>query len=165
MKQRKEIGMLSDTTPQNETVIACDPSALTPYQQERWVKEIVPKLYSAVQEIQELPNGWAWRLPSTPEILLLLAEDLNMERVCCPFVHYTLEIGPNRAPFWLRWTGDEGVKEFLRMGFESANLFDPQVAKDAGLDVPADAEMDSVETALEAVNRLNERYARVADSG
>jgi hypothetical protein len=165
MKGRKEIGMLSDTTPQNETVIACDPSALTPSQQERWVKEIVPKLYSAVQEIQELPNGWAWRLPSTSEILLLLAEDLNIDRLCCPFVHYTLEIEPNRGPFWLRMTGGEGVKEFLRMAFESANLFDSQVAKAAGLNVPANAEMDSVETALEAVDRLNERYARIAGSG
>ena len=39
--------------------IACVPSALTPDQQEYWVKEIVPKLYKAVEEIQELPNGWA----------------------------------------------------------------------------------------------------------
>jgi hypothetical protein len=118
-----------------------------------------------LQEIQELPNGWAWRLPSTPEILMLLAEDLNMERLCCPFVHYTLEIGPNHAPFWLYWTGGDGVKEFLWMGFESVNLFDPQVAKAAGLNVPADAEMDFVETALEAVDSLNERYARIAGSG
>jgi hypothetical protein len=157
--------MISNTMSTNDIPIACDPSAVAPDQQERWVKEIVPKLYRAVQEIQELPNGWAWRLPSTPEILMLLAEDLNMERLCCPFVHYTLEIGPNHAPFWLHWTGGEGVKEFLRMGFESANLFDPQVAKAAGLNVPADAEMDSVETALEAVDRLNERYTRSAGSG
>lgn len=144
--------------------IACDPSALTPDQQEYWVKEIVPKLYKAVQEIQELPNGWALRLPSTSEILLLVAEDLNMERLCCPFVNYTLEIEPNHGPFWLRWTGGEGVKEFLRMGFESANLFDVQVAKAAGLNVPTGPTMDSVETALEAVDRLNERYARSTGS-
>ena len=37
--------------------LACVPSALTPDQQEYWVKEIVPKLYREVQEIQELPNG------------------------------------------------------------------------------------------------------------
>ena len=92
--------------------LACVPSALTPDQQEYWVKEIVPKLYREVQEIQELPNGWVWRLPSTPQVLMLVAEDLNMERLCCPFVNYTLEIEPNHGPFWLRMTGGEGVKEF-----------------------------------------------------
>ena len=140
--------------------IACDPNALTPDQQEYWVKEIVPKLYREVQEIQELPNGWVWRLPSTSQVLTLVAEDLNMERLCCPFVNYTLEIEPNRGPFWLRMTGSEGVKEFLKMAFEAANYFDPQVAKAAGLNISASPEIDSVATALEATDKLNEQYAR-----
>ena len=118
--------------------------------------------YKAVQEIKELPNGWAWRLPSTSEILLLVAEDLNMERLCCPFVNYTLEIESNHGPFWLRMTGREGVKEFLRMGFESANLFDAQVAKAAGFDISASPEMNTVATALDATDKLNQQYARTA---
>lgn len=140
--------------------IACDPNALTPDQQEYWVKEIVPKLYREVQEIQELPNGWVWRLPSAPHLLTLVAEDLNMERLCCPFVNYTLEIEPNRGPFWLRMTGGKGVKEFLKMAFEAANYFDPQVAKAAGLNISASPEIDSVATALEVTDKLNEQYAR-----
>ena len=140
--------------------IACDPNALTPDQQEYWVKEIVPKLYREVKEIQELPNGWVWRLPSAPHVLTLVAEDLNMERLCCPFVNYTLEIEPNRGPFWLRMTGGEGVKEFLKMAFEAANYFDPQVAKAAGLNISASPEIDSVATALEVTDKLNEQYAR-----
>ena len=144
--------------------IVCDPNALTPEQQEYWVKEIVPKLYKAVQEIQELPNGCAWRLPTTPEMLMLVTEDLNMERLCCPFVNYTLEIEPNRGPFWLRMTGGEGVKEFLKIAYESANYFDPQVAKAAGFDISASPEIDSIATALEATNKLNEQYARTVVS-
>ena len=140
--------------------IACDPNALTPDQQEYWVKEIVPNLYREVQEIQELPNGWVWRLPSAPHVLTLVAEDLNMERLCCPFVNYTLEIEPNRGPFWLRMTGGKGVKEFLKMAFEAANYFDPQVAKAAGLNISASPEIDSVATALEVTDKLNEQYAR-----
>jgi hypothetical protein len=144
--------------------LACDANALTPEQRERWVKDIAPKLYREVQKIQEIPDGWAWRLPSTPEVLFLLAEELNVERLCCPFVTYTLEIEPNRGPFWLRMTGGEGVKAFLKMAFETTNHFDPQVAKAAGLNIPADPDMDSVETVLEAVDRLNERYARTVGS-
>jgi hypothetical protein len=82
-----------------------------------------------------------------------------MERLCCPFVRYTLEIEPNRGPFWLRMTGVEGVKEFLRMSFEEANLFDEQVARAAGFNVAASKDMDSVETALEATDRINQRFA------
>ena len=145
-------------------VIACDPSVLTAEEHKRWLEEIGPQLYGAVQEIQELPNGWAWRLPSTPEILMLLAEDLNMERLCCPFVHYTLEIERNRGPFWLRWTGGPGVKEFLRMGFESSQLFDPQVAKAAGFNISASPEIDSVETTLKIIKDVNAGFAKSADS-
>lgn len=85
--------------------LACVPNAVPADQQEYWVKELAPKLYGSVQEIKELPNGWAWRLPSTSEILLLVAQDLNVERLCCPFVNYTLEIEPDQGPFWLRMTG------------------------------------------------------------
>jgi len=144
--------------------LACVPSALTLDQQEYWVKEIIPKLYREVQEIQELPNGWAWRLPSTPQVLMLVAEDLNMERLCCPFVNYVLEVEPNHGPFWLRMTGGEGVKEFLRMSFETANYFDPQVAKAAGFDISAKPEINSVAAVLEATDKLNEQYARTVAS-
>src|SRR6185369_15523144 len=121
---------------QNQPIV-CDPNALTPDQQEYWVKEIVPRLYCQVQEIQELADGWVWRLPNTPQVLTLVAEDLNMERLCCPFVNYTLEIEANHGPFWLRMTGGEGVKEFLKMSFETASYFDPQVAQTAGINITA----------------------------
>jgi hypothetical protein len=139
--------------------LACVANAVAPDKQEYWVKEIVPKLYKAVEEIQELPNGWALRFPSTAEILTLAAEDLHIERLCCPFVKYTLEIEPNHGPFWLRMTGGEGVKEFLKMAYESASYFDPQVAKAAGFDLSSSPEIDSVAAALEATDKLNERYA------
>ena len=151
--------MKSNTNPLDELPIACDYNAVTSEQQEFWMKEIVPNLYPAVQEIQELPNGWAWRLPSTPEMLKLVAEDLNLERLCCPFVHYTLEIERNRGPFWYRMRGGEGVKEFLRMAFAEVNLFDEQVLKAAGLDVSNRTDVDSVQTAIEVMDSVNQRFA------
>ncbi|MBL8090174.1 MAG: hypothetical protein KF758_02625 [Anaerolineales bacterium] len=140
--------------------LACVPNAVAPDKQEYWMKEIVPKLYKAVQEIRELPNGWAWRLPSNREVLVLLTEELDIGRLCCPFVNYTLEIEPNGGPFWLYSTGGEGVKEFLKMAYESANYFDAQVAKDAGFNIDTSQEIDSLETALEVTNKLNEQYAK-----
>jgi hypothetical protein len=78
------------TTTQSEVPIACNPHAVPAEQRERWMI-VGTQLYAAVQEVQELPDGYAFRLPTDPEMLLLVAEDLNMERLCCPFLRFTLE--------------------------------------------------------------------------
>jgi hypothetical protein len=156
--------MSTDSITQSEVIIACNPNALTPQQQERWM-EVGIQLYAAVQEVQELPDGYAFRLPSTSEMLLLVAEDLNFERLCCPFIHFTLDIAPSGAPFWLRFTGGEGVKEFLRISFEASTLLNEQVAQAAGLSIAARTDINSVETGLDAVSFINEQFAKAAGGG
>src|SRR5262245_54094694 len=138
------------TTTQSEVIIACDPHAVPAEQRERWMT-VGTQLYAAVQEVQELPDGYGFRLPTEPE-MLLVAEDLNMERLCCPFLRFTLDIEPNGGPFWLHFTGGEGVKEFLRMSFESSNLLNEQVAQAAGFSIASRTELDSVETTIEAIS-------------
>ena len=153
--------MLTDTTIQSEVPIACIPDALTAEQQQRWM-EVGSQLYAAVQEVQELPNGYAFRLPSDAEMLLLVAEDLNFERLCCPFLRFTLDIEPNGGPFWLRFTGGEGVKAFLRLNFEMTNVLNEQVAQAAGFSITDRIDINSVETTLEAVSFINEQFAKAA---
>ena len=151
--------MPTDTTAQNEVIIACNPNAIPAERRERWL-EIATHLYAAVQEIQELPDGYAFRLPSSSELLLLVAEDLNYERLCCPFIRFTLDIEQNEGPYWLHFTGGEGVKEFLRMSFESSNLLNEQVAQAVGFSIAARTDINSVETALEMVSVVNEQFAK-----
>jgi hypothetical protein len=153
--------MSTDTTAQSEVIIACNPHAVPAEQRERWMT-VGTQLYAAVQEVRELPDGYAFRLPTDPEMLLLVAEDLNMERLCCPFLRFTLEIEPNGGPFWLRFTGGEGVKEFLRMSFESSNLLDERVAQAAGFSIIARTDINSVETALQIVSVVNQQFAKAA---
>ena len=153
--------MPTDTTAQNEVIIACNPNAIPAERRERWL-EIATHLYAAVQEIQELPDGYAFRLPSSSEMLLLVAEDLNYERLCCPFIRFTLDIEPNEGPYWLRFTGAAGVKEFLRMSFETSNLLNEQIAQAAGFSIAARTDINSVETALEMVSLVNEAFAKTA---
>jgi hypothetical protein len=147
------------TTTQSEVPIACIPDAVPAEQQERWV-EVAKQFYAAVQEIEELPDGYAFRLPSSPEILPLVAEELNVERLCCPFLRFTLDIAPNGGPYWLRFTGGEGVKEFLRMSYESSNLLNEQVAQVAGFSIASRTDINSVETALQMVDVVNEQFAK-----
>lgn len=156
--------MLSDTTAANDLPIVCDPNALTADQTERWM--IVGKqMYQAIQEVRELPNGYAFRLPSDADMLMIVAEDLSMERLCCPFLLFTLEITPAGGPLWLSFTGSEGVKEFLRFSFEESNLLDEAVARAAGFNLSTRKNIDSVETALEMTYRINERTAQATSSG
>jgi hypothetical protein len=150
--------MSSDTPRPPETVIACDPTPITPAQRERWLF-ILNQMYRATQEIRELPDGYALRLPPSAEMLLLVAEDLTMERLCCPFVRYSLEVEPYQGPFWLSMTGGAGVKEFLRTAFESGDLFAEPVARAAGFEVSARASLDSVAATLETIDAFNARYA------
>jgi len=154
--------MTPDTAADRDAVIACDPYAIPPDRRERWM-ELAPQLFGAVEEVRELSDGYAFRLPATS--FLLAAEDLDMERLCCPFVRYTLELEPHHGPLWVRWTGGDGVKDFVRTVLESASLLDADVARAAGLDVSAGADVDSVEHAIETIKQVNERVAATARPG
>ena len=153
--------MSADTTTQREATIACIPDAIPAEKRERWL-EVATQMYAAVQEVQELPDGYAFQLPSSSEMLLIVAEDLNYDRLCCPFIRYKLEIEPNGGPYWLRFTGGEGVKEFLRISFESSNLLNEQVAQAAGFSIVGRTDINSVETALQTVDVINEQFAKIA---
>ena len=155
--------MLSDTSATNDLPIVCDPSAISAEQEARWM--IVGKqMYQAIQEVRELPNGYAFRLPSDSAMLMTIVEDLTIERLCCPFLHFTLEMEPTGRPFWLSFTGGAGTKEFMRFSLEEASLLDEEVAKAAGFNISARKDIDSVETAIEMNHRINERTAKATGS-
>lgn len=93
--------------------LVCNVSALTSEQhQER--KELANLIRTQTQESQELSNGYAFRLPSSSTLFLELAEFVHLERHCCPFFNFQVELGANEGPIWLRMTGPEGVKEFMK---------------------------------------------------
>ncbi len=108
--------MLADKTSQGQVVIACDMTAI-PADQRGQHEAKVKSLFGAVKEGQELPNGYAFRLPTTSAMLLNAAEFIANERLCCPFFNLALEVEPHGGPFWLRLTGGEGVKEFIKAEF------------------------------------------------
>jgi hypothetical protein len=99
---------------------------------EQWV-ETGKQVYAAVQEVQDMPDGYGFRLPTDSTMLLKVAEYITNERLCCVFIRITVEIEPNGGPFWLRLTGGEGVKEYMRSVFEMHELLNERVARTAGL--------------------------------
>jgi hypothetical protein len=71
-------------------------------------------LFHSVKEIRELPNGYAFQLQDEPEMLLKISEFISLERLCCPFFGFTIEIAPEGGAVWLHLTGREGVKPFIQ---------------------------------------------------
>jgi hypothetical protein len=72
------------------------------------------QIFSGTPTLRELKDGYAVGLPSTKENILAVAEFISLERVCCSFFHFDLEVGQSDEPLWFRITGGNGVKEFLK---------------------------------------------------
>jgi hypothetical protein len=72
------------------------------------------QLFASVQEIQELSNGYAFKLPGEVLTLMHVAEFIALERLCCPFFGFTLTVEPEGGEMWLQLTGGEGIKPFIR---------------------------------------------------
>lgn len=104
--------MPTEMNARNESLFVCDMTALEPAARERHMVTS-GQLFQAVQEVRELPNGYAFRLPNDSATLLKAAEFVADERLCCPFFGFVLELGPEGEPLWLRLTGRDGVKPFI----------------------------------------------------
>lgn len=100
------------------TPLVCNMNVFTPAERENHIQNTL-QLYQTVQEIREAPNGFEFTFPNTTEIVKL-AEFISNERLCCPFLEFTLRIEPNEKPISLLLTGPEGTQEFLREEFSEA---------------------------------------------
>jgi len=96
--------------------LACNPTAIEPGKRGGQTTT-AEQLLSVVQEIDELPNGFAFRLPNDTPVLQTAAEFITNERLCCPFFGFALEIEPQGGAVWLRVTGEAGVKDLMRAQF------------------------------------------------
>jgi hypothetical protein len=97
-----------------ESPIACNLNALDKEQRRRH-QSLTAELRAITQETRELPDGYSFRLPSDEATVQRTAEWVVMERRCCPFIDFKIEVGREGGPLLLSLTGREGVKAFLKM--------------------------------------------------
>jgi hypothetical protein len=93
--------------------LACNPLALTVVQRQEF-DSVTQSLLAEVQETRELENGFLLRFANEPDRLNQIAGFIERESLCCPFLNFALEVQPQRGPIWLRLTGPDGTKEFLK---------------------------------------------------
>ena len=69
-----------------------------------------------------MEEGYALRFPMETSLFITLAEFITLERACCPFFHFRLEVAPEAEVAWLSLTGGEGVKPLLEheLGLEES---------------------------------------------
>lgn len=92
--------------------IACNLSALDAEQRERR-EALFQRFAQRVEETQELENGYAFRCRMDSSNWMTAAEFADLERRCCPFFEFTLQIMPASSSMWLQLTGGAGTKQFL----------------------------------------------------
>jgi hypothetical protein len=98
---------------EHEPVLACNLEAI-PQARRAEHEEIAQHVFAAVQEMRELPTGYALRLPNESDMLQKVIAFISDERLCCPFFHFDLDIAANKGPVWLSLTGATDVKPFLQ---------------------------------------------------
>lgn len=107
---------IQQKTSEQKPLFACNMLALDAEQRRRHIV-VTKELRVVMEEIRSLPDGYGSRLPSRQDTILLAAEFIARERLCCPFFAFELGVEPEDGPLWLRLRGTEGVKEFIRAEF------------------------------------------------
>jgi hypothetical protein len=97
-------------------VFACNLKATSAAERPRYTA-LVKRVRAAMRELNEIVNGYAFKLDSKAVILPEAAEWISMERMCCPFLTLQLAASGNQADWVLTLTGPEGVKPLLDAEF------------------------------------------------
>jgi hypothetical protein len=103
---------MNDANAEQHSPFACDMSAIEPDKRGEHMTTI-SELFRAVLESRELSSGYAFRLPNDADSLLMAAKFIALEKLCCPFFGFALEIEPEGGAVWLSLTGRDGVKPFI----------------------------------------------------
>ena len=99
--------------------LACDMSVFKPTDRELHI-QTTRKLFQSLQKVHEAENGYEFSFPNSSEIITSVAEFISGERLCCPFLEFTLKVSPNNETIALLLTGAPGTQEFLRAEFSEA---------------------------------------------
>jgi hypothetical protein len=94
----------------HDAAVAC---ALLGREFEERKEAITRELFAHAEQIEELPDGYAYRFPSDDPWPEKVLDFIVAERQCCPFFTFEVIVEPNDGPLWLRLRGSEEIKAFI----------------------------------------------------
>lgn len=94
----------------NDLPVAC---SLMPAELQERRRTMLSKMRAAVTESTELDNGFIYQFTSDGELISELANLIQLEHQCCPFLRFRLTVEPGEGAVSLEMTGPKGTKEFL----------------------------------------------------
>ena len=100
-----------------QSPFTCDRLALTPALRHRHFDVLGPLLRTKVQAVRGEPDGYAFRFPNDWGTYAALTEWMNGERLCCPFLDINLITSREHGDVWMKLSGRQGTKEFIRSDF------------------------------------------------
>jgi hypothetical protein len=92
--------------------ISCSLHAFDAEQETRY-RALKQTLRATMQEVREMENGFAFVFPADASVCLAAMEFATLERLCCPFLTFQLELSPKSGPLTLVLSGPPGAKEIL----------------------------------------------------
>jgi hypothetical protein len=79
--------------------------------------ELKAGLFAAVEESHAVDGGIAYRFDGADVRMHALFAFIEAERTCCSFLRFNLAFEPGKGSIWLRVTGPEEAREFIRETF------------------------------------------------
>ena len=76
-------------------------------------RNVLQRVRSMVSEVKEVDHGFIYRFPSDGAWIRELANLVELEHQCCPFLKFTITVESGDGPVWLEMTGPDGTKAFL----------------------------------------------------
>jgi hypothetical protein len=95
---------------EKEMPFACDMTAIAADQRNDHLATIEAVFHAALA-MEELPDGYSFRFGNNS--LEAVFRFIALERLCCPFFGFSLEVEPEGGPIRLAITGRSGVKPFI----------------------------------------------------
>ena len=81
---------------------------------DRQRQALLPGLVERAGECVPIDEGFKWRFTETQDLLPAVAEVVEAERGCCPFLRFVVACEPEQGPVTLEVSGPPGTQQFLR---------------------------------------------------
>ena len=97
---------------------ACNLNALTADGRKQ-LHALIGRMSAAIVSTTELKDGYALHIDAARLSFTEAAQWISLERKCCPFFDFQLDLPGGNGNYSVALKGREGVKEFIRSDFAS----------------------------------------------